>query len=78
MTALTEARERLSEIIDEVVSTGSNLISTKHGEPAAGLIGYEEYESFLETLDILADSVTIAALAGADRDLPVGNLVDLD
>ena len=77
MTPLTEARNRLSEIVDEVVSTGSDLVITKHGRPAAVLIGYEEYEALLETLNILSDPEAIAALTEAERDLAAGHLVDL-
>ena len=77
MTPLTEARNRLSEIVDEIVSTGSDFVITKHGRPAAVLIGYDEYESLLETLNILSDPETMDALADAESDLAVGNLVDL-
>ena len=77
MTPLTEARNRLSEIVDEIVSTGSDFVITKHGRPAAVLIGYDEYESLLETLNILSDPETMDALAEAESDLAVGNLVDL-
>ena len=77
MTPLTEARNRLSEIVDEVISTGSDLVITKHGRSAAVLIGYDEYESLLETLNILSDPATMAALAETERDLAAGNLVDL-
>ena len=77
MTPLTEARNRLSEIVDEVVSTGSDLVITKHGRPAAVLIGYEEYEALLETLNILSDPEAMAALTEAERDLAAGDLVDL-
>ena len=77
MTPLTEARNRLSEIVDDVISTGSDFIITKHGRPAAVLVGYDEYEALLETLNILSDPETMAALAEAERDLAAGDLVDL-
>ena len=78
MTPLTEARNRLSEIVDDVISTGSDFIITKHGRPAAVLVGYDEYEALLETLNILSDPETMAALAEAERDLAAGDLVDLN
>ena len=77
MTPLTEARNRLSEIVDDVISTGSDFVITKHGRPAAVLVGYDEYEALLETLNILSDPETMAALAEAERDLAAGDLVDL-
>ena len=78
MTPLTEARSRLSEIVDEVASTGSTVEISRHGRPVAVIVGYEEYESLLETLNILADEATMDAIAEAERDIASGDLTDLD
>ena len=78
MTPLTEARNRLSEIVDDVRSTGSEFVITKHGRPSAVVLGYDEYASLLETLNILSDPETMAALDEAEADLAAGNLVELD
>ena len=78
MAPLTEARSRLSEIVDDVVTTGSDLVITRHGRPSAVVVGYDEYESLLETLNILSDPETMADLAEAEADMAAGNLVDLD
>lgn len=78
MTPLTEARNRLSEIVDDVASTGSEFVITRHGRPAAVVISYDEYESLLETLNILADKGTMTALAEAEADLAAGDLTALD
>ena len=77
MAPLTEARDRLSEIVDEVSTTGSDLVITKHGRPTAVVVGYDEYEALLETLNILSDAETMAALAEAAEDVALGNLVEL-
>ena len=76
-TPLTQARNRLSEIVDEVTATGSELVITRHGKPAAVVMGYEDYESLIETLNILSDRETMKALAEAEDDLAAGRLVDL-
>ena len=78
MTPLTEARSRLSEIVDEVTSTGSTIEISRHGRPAAVIMSSEEYESLLETLNILADEATMAAIAEAERDVAAGDLFELD
>ncbi len=78
MTPLTEARNRLSEIVDDVVATGSDVVITRHGRPSAVIVGYDEYESLLETLNILSDPETMASLARAEADVAAGNLVNLD
>ena len=76
-TPLTQARNRLSEIVDEVTSTGSEFVITRHGKPAAVVMGFEDYESLIETLNILSDSETMKALAEAEDDLAAERLVDL-
>ncbi len=76
-TPLTEARNRLSEIVDEVTATGSELVITRHGRPAAVVMGYDDYESLIETLNILSDAETMKALAEAEDDLAAGHLVEL-
>lgn len=60
--ALTDARDRLSEIVDQVASSSDVFTITKHGRPMAVVLGYEEYESIIETLNVLADADTMDAL----------------
>jgi prevent-host-death family protein len=78
MTApLSDVRERLSEIIDDVATAGSEFVITKHGRNTAVLIGYDEYEALIETLNILSDVGTMAALAEAEADLAAGDFAPL-
>lgn len=74
----TDVRNRLSEIVDEVESTGTEYVITKHGRPAAVILSHDEYESLVETLNILSDTETMSALADAENDLASGDLVGLD
>lgn len=74
---LTTARERFSELVDEVAATGVELVITKHGRPAAVLIAHDEYEGLIETLNILSDPDAMAALEEAESDIEAGRLVDL-
>lgn len=78
MIPLTEARGRLSEIVDAVASTGSTIKISRHGRPVAVVMGYEEHESLIETLNILADEATMSAIAEAERDIAAGDLIQLD
>ena len=41
-------------------------------------MGYQECESLLETLNILADETTTDAIAAAERNLAAGDLTELD
>lgn len=59
---LTEARDRLSEIVDQVAASTDVFTITKHGRPLAVVLGHDEYESLIETLNILADDETMDAI----------------
>ncbi len=50
---ITEARKKLLGLPDEL--TEEPIIITKHGKPVMVTISYEQMESLLETLEILAD-----------------------
>ena len=78
VAALSEARERLSEIVDEVATTGGEFLITKHGRPMAVLLANDEYESLIETLNILSDNDAMNAIREAEADLASGELIDLD
>jgi prevent-host-death family protein len=71
---LTETRENLSEILDDVASTGEAYVITRHGRPAAVLLSYDEYESLVETVNVLSDDDTMEALAEADEDIAEGRI----
>ncbi|WP_055494788.1 type II toxin-antitoxin system Phd/YefM family antitoxin [Streptomyces sp. TP-A0356] len=59
---LTDARDRLSEIVDNVAASGEAFVITKHGKPMAVILGADEYESLIETLNVLSDSDTMDAI----------------
>jgi antitoxin YefM len=63
--SLTEARDRLSEIVERVATTGDVFTITRHGRPMAVVLGYDEYESLIETLNVLADTDTMTAIEEA-------------
>ena len=75
---LSEVRNRLSEIVDEAASTGADFIITKHGRAAAVIIGHDEYEALIETLNILSDADSMAAISEAEEQLESGDVIPLE
>lgn len=69
--ALTEARDNLRAIVDEVVETGTEFTITRHGRPVAVILSFEEYESLVETLNILSDDEAMAAIEEAEAELNI-------
>ena len=53
--SLSEAKMKLSELIDRVHSTDEEVVITKNGRPAAVLISPDEFESWKETIAIKSD-----------------------
>ena len=71
---LTEARDRLSEIVEDVNGSGNEWTITRHGRPVAVILGVDDYEALIETLNILSDDETMAALAEAEADIEAGRV----
>jgi antitoxin YefM len=66
--SLTDTRDRLSEIVDSVATSGEAFTITKHGRPMAVILSYDEYESLIETLNVYSDADTMAAIEEARRE----------
>lgn len=65
---LTEVRDKLREIVDDVSTTGNEYVITRHGRNVAVILGYDEYEALVETLNILGDDDAMAAIAEAEAE----------
>ena len=74
----TEARARLTELLDDVEARHEHVVITRKGRPAAVVISPDEWDAIEETLDVLQDEQTLAALRESDEDVKTGRLVALD
>ena len=54
--SLSEAKMKLSELIEKVHSTDTEVVITKNGRPAAVLISPGEFEGWRETIAIKSDA----------------------
>jgi antitoxin YefM len=54
--SLSEAKMKLSELIEKIQSTDQEVIITKNGRPAAVLVSPDEFEGWRETIAIKADA----------------------
>lgn len=53
---LAEVRQDLSKFIDDAVTTHARFDITRNGKRAAVLLSADDYDSLLETLDVLSDA----------------------
>ena len=56
---LAEARAQLSRLVDEAARTHERVEITRNGYRAAVLLAADDYDSLMETLDVLADAEVI-------------------
>lgn len=54
-TTVTEAKNTLSALVSEVDSVGERVVITVNGMPAAVLLGSDDYEALIETIECLSD-----------------------
>jgi len=53
--SLSEAKIKLSELVDRVQSMDEEFVITKNGRPSAVLLNPDEFESWKETIEIKSD-----------------------
>ncbi|MBI5195249.1 MAG: type II toxin-antitoxin system Phd/YefM family antitoxin [Nitrospirae bacterium] len=55
--SLSEAKMKLSSLVDSVHKTDEEVVITKNGSPAAVLVSPDEFEGWKETVAIRSDAV---------------------
>lgn len=69
---LKELRPELPKVVDAIDKKWERYVVTKHGKPAVVMLSIEDYESLMETLDILADPNAVKSLKQGEEDLRKG------
>jgi prevent-host-death family protein len=67
--SVSEAKMKLSRLIDTVNATDEEIVITKNGRPAAVLVSPEEFESLKETVAVRSDSGLMKEIKKGLRDL---------
>ncbi|HEY2557602.1 MAG TPA: type II toxin-antitoxin system Phd/YefM family antitoxin [Diaminobutyricibacter sp.] len=76
--SVSEAKDKLSTLVEGVESTHDAVVITRHGKPAAVLISPEDLDSLQETLAWLSDPQHAAEMAEAQDDVASGRMLSLD
>jgi antitoxin YefM len=72
---LTEAKDKLSALVDEADSTHEIIQITRHGRVAAVIMSADDLDSLNETLHALRTPGVADELAQADADYAAGSTV---
>ncbi len=67
--SLSEAKMKLSSLIDTVQTTDEEVLITKNGAPAAVLVSPDEYDSLKETIAVRSDAALMREIKEGLRDL---------
>ena len=70
--SLKELRPELPKVIARIDGKLDRYIVTKRGKPVIVMLSIEDYESLMETLDILADPKAMADLRKGEEDIRKG------
>jgi len=54
--SVSEAKMKLSALVDSIKKTDEELVITKNGRPVAVLVSPDEFESWRETIKIRSDA----------------------
>jgi len=67
--SLSEAKMKLSALVDAVNATDEEVIITKNGRPAAVLVSPDEFEGWQETFAIRSDAELMGEIKKGLQDL---------
>lgn len=75
---LAEARANLSRLVDEAVTTHQRIEVTRKGRRAAVILAADDYDSIMETLEILSDSDLMRGIREGEAEVERGEFFTLD
>jgi antitoxin YefM len=67
--SVSEAKMKLSALVDEVSATEQEIVITKNGSPVAVLISPDEFESLKETILVRSDAALMNEIKKGLKDL---------
>jgi antitoxin YefM len=74
--SLASVKAHFSHIIDEVAGTHERVTVTRNGSPVAVILAVEDYESLVETLEILSDPKATVEIREAEAQMDDGEVYD--
>jgi prevent-host-death family protein len=75
---ITEARGKLTDLVDKAANQLEEYIITVKGKPKAVLMSSEEFEGWKETNEILSDPGLIKAIKEGEDDIKAGRVITFE
>lgn len=70
--SLKQLRPALPKVVNQIDGKLDRYVITKRGKPVVVMLSVEDYESLIETLDILADPKAMAGIRQGEEDIRKG------
>ena len=70
--SLKELRPELPKVVDSIDGKLDRYVITKRGKPVVVMLNIEDYESLMETLDILADKEALRRIRRGEEEIRKG------
>lgn len=74
----TDARNHLSELVDEVDRTHQRVEITRHGRAVAVIVSPDDLAALEETIDVLSSPEAIQQLTESRRAVEAGDVLDAE
>ena len=74
---VSEAKDKLSQLVESVDSTHDAITITRHGKPAAVLISAADLQQLTDTIEWLNDPLTSAEVTEAEEDVAAGRTLSV-
>ena len=75
---LSEVKAKLSEVVDEIVTTQERVTVTRNGRPVAVVLSTDDLEAIEETLAILSDPAAMREIQQGRAAIASGDVVTKD
>lgn len=76
---ISEARNKIFKIADDVIKTGRHYTLTERGKPKVVIMSVEEFESWKETMEVMRDFPDLKKdIEEAEKDYRDGKLIPLE
>ncbi|WP_382303993.1 type II toxin-antitoxin system Phd/YefM family antitoxin [Herbiconiux sp. UC225_62] len=75
--SVADARANFSKLIESAATTHERFEVTRNGSRAAVILSADDYDTLLETVDVLSDSATVEAIRQGLDDIGRGEVVDI-
>jgi antitoxin YefM len=74
---LAEVKNRLSEVVSELVANHDRVVVTRNGRPAAVILSPDDLESLEEAVAVLSDRDLVRQLVDSRADVAAGRVHDM-